>query len=155
MRPCGCHEANVRRFRRAARVRRADWHRRGAVGFTLLEMIVVLAIMGLATAMVAPSMVRGIDSWRRQGVVDALLDQIRALPGDARGSGRSIEISESSLASKAPPLQVPDGWQLRVPKTWRVNGKGVCQGGEVRLVNDQGARTIRIAGPFCDPTVLP
>ena len=50
-------------------------------GFTLLEMIVVLAILGLATALVAPSAIRGIDSWRRQSELDSLLDQIRALPG--------------------------------------------------------------------------
>ena len=57
-------------------------------GFTLLEMIVVLAILGLATALVAPSMLRGIDSWRRQAAMDVLIDAIRALPGDARARGR-------------------------------------------------------------------
>ena len=31
-------------------------------GFTLLEMSVVLAILGLATALVAPSAIRGIDA---------------------------------------------------------------------------------------------
>ncbi len=118
-------------------------------------MIVVLAILGLATAMVAPSMLRGIDSWRRQGVVDSLLDQIRALPGAARASGMPVEISEASLASGAPPLRVPAEWTLRVPVAWRVNGNGVCQGGGVRLANAQGTRTIRVTGPFCDPSVQP
>ena len=37
----------------------------------------------VVTAMVAPSAIRGIDSWRRQAAMDALLDQIRALPGNA------------------------------------------------------------------------
>lgn len=118
-------------------------------------MIVVLAILGLATAMVAPSMLRGIDSWRRQGVLDLLLDQIRALPGTARARGMPIEISEKSLASDSPPLSVPAEWTLRVPAAWHVNGNGVCQGGEVRLVNALGTRAIRVAGPFCDPTLLP
>ena len=53
-------------------------------GFTLLEMIVVLAILGMATALVAPAALRGIDSWRRQAAMDVLLDQIRGLPGRAR-----------------------------------------------------------------------
>ena len=45
--------------------RSSDVSARGdARGFTLLEMVVVLAILGLATAMVAPSMIRSIDSWR-------------------------------------------------------------------------------------------
>lgn len=124
-------------------------------GFTLLEMIVVLAIMGLATAMVAPSMVRGIDSWRRQAVMDSLLDQIRALPGDARSRGRSIEISEASLASEAAPLRVPAEWRLRTSRPWRVNGNGVCEGGTLQVGNDDGSRTVRVTGPFCDPAVQP
>lgn len=133
-----------------------DRHRAGsALGFTLLEMIVVLAIMGLATAMVAPSMVRGIDSWRRQSVIDSLLDQIRALPGTARARGRPVEISNTSLAGEGAPLQVPDDWTLRVPVAWQVNGNGVCNGGKVEIGNALGARTIRVAKPFCDPELEP
>ena len=75
-------------------------------GFTLLEMIVVLAILGLATALVGPSAVRGIDSWRRQAELDSLLDQIRAMPGNARASGRAIVISDASLKGKDAPLRV-------------------------------------------------
>lgn len=118
-------------------------------------MVVVLAILGMATAMVAPSMLRGIDSWRRQGVIDSLLDQIRALPGNARALGQAIEISEAALASKAPPLQVPADWTLHTAATWRVNGNGVCEGGTVEIGNDSGMRTVRVDGPFCDPSLQP
>lgn len=155
MRDCGSHAMSRPTPRKA-------WDRpcgRQSIGlgsgFTLLEMIVVLAIMGLATAMVAPSMVRGIDSWRRQSVVDSLLDQIRALPGTARGRGRPLEISNASLAGKTPPLQVPDDWTLSVPAEWRVNGNGVCNGGEVKIGNALGTRTIRVTKPFCDPVLQP
>jgi len=124
-------------------------------GFTLLEMIVVLGILGLATAMVVPSLLRGIDTWRRQAELDALLDQLRALPGNARGSGRSIVISKASLASQAPPLHVGADWVLQVPATWRVHANGVCDGGKVSIGNAYGTRTVDVASPFCDPTVQP
>ncbi len=97
-----------------------------AAGFTLLEMIVVLAILGLATAMVAPSALRSIDTWRRQAEQDSLLDQIRALPGNARATGRPVLISDESLAAVKPPLQVAADWTLRVPaamaraRQWRL-----------------------------------
>ena len=124
-------------------------------GFTLLEMIVVLAILGLATALVAPAALRGIDSWRRQSELDSLLDQIRALPGNARASGKPIALSDETLKAKEAPLRVASDWALSVPKPWKVNANGVCEGGEVVIGNDRGSRTIVVAMPFCDPTVQP
>ena len=124
-------------------------------GFTLLEMIVVLAILGLAAALVAPSMVRSIDTWRRSAAMDVLLDQVRALPGNARGSGKPITVSDAALASAAPPLRIDADWTLRVPKPWSVGANGVCQGGDVIVGNGYGERTISVAAPFCDPSVQP
>ena len=126
-----------------------------AAGFTLLEMIVVLAILGLATAMVAPSALRSIDTWRRQAEQDSLLDQIRALPGNARATGRPVVISDDSLAGAKPPLRIDADWTLRVPEPWRVNANGVCEGGEVEIGNAYGSRMIEVASPFCDPVVQP
>ena len=66
-------------------------------GFTLLEMIVVLAILGLATALVAPSAIRGIDAWRRQSELDSRLDQIRALPANEPAEPRGLVTSGPAL----------------------------------------------------------
>ena len=126
-----------------------------AAGFTLLEMIVVLAILGLATAMVAPSMLRGIDTWRRQAEQDALLDQIRALPGNARATGRPVVVSDETLVSPNPPLKIAADWTLRAPATWRVHSNGVCDEGSVEIGNAYGTRVIKVASPFCDPVVQP
>ena len=124
-------------------------------GFTLLEMIVVLAILGLAAAVVGPSMVKSIDTWRRKAAMDVLLDQLRALPGNARNSGKPITISDATLASAAAPLRIDADWTLRAPKPWSVGANGVCQGGEVIVGNVYGERTISVAPPFCDPSVQP
>jgi len=124
-------------------------------GFTLLEMIVVLAILGLATALVAPAALRGIDSWRRQSELDALFDQIRALPGNARASGKPILFNDDALKGKDAPLRIASGWTLGVPKPWKVNANGVCQGGQISIGNRYGSRTIVVAPPFCDPVLRP
>lgn len=124
-------------------------------GFTLLEMIVVLAILGLATALVAPAALRGIDSWQRRSELDALLDQIRALPGTARASGRPIVVSDAALASKAAPLRIAAEWTLSVAKPWKVSANGVCEGGEIAIGNRYGSRIVAVASPFCDPALRP
>ena len=124
-------------------------------GFTLLEMIVVLAILGLATALVAPSELRGIDSWKRQAELDALVDQVRALPGTARARGKAILVSAETLASDRPPLRIAPEWTLAVDQPWRVGANGVCEGGRVRVGNAYGSRTLDVAAPFCDPVVRP
>ena len=124
-------------------------------GFTLLEMIVVLAILGLAAALVGPSMVKSIDTWRRKAAMDVLLDQLRALPGNARNTGKPITISDATLASAAAPLRIDADWTLRAPEPWSVGANGVCQGGEVIVGNVYGERTISVAPPSCDPSVQP
>ena len=124
-------------------------------GFTLLEMIVVLAILGLATALVAPTALRGIDSWRRQAAMDVLLDQIRGLPGAARAGGEPIVVSEESLRSDAPPLRIGDDWTLRVDEPWRVAGNGVCDDGKVVVAGSYGERLVLVEAPFCDVSVQP
>ena len=50
-------------------------------GFTLLEMIVVLAILGLSAALVGPSMVKSIDTWRRKAAMDVLVRNVIAAMG--------------------------------------------------------------------------
>lgn len=124
-------------------------------GFTLLELIVVLAILGMATALVAPSMIRGIDSWKRQAQLDALFDQVRALPGNARASGRSILVDQGSLESEVPPLRVDGDWVLRVERPWKVNANGVCGDGEVSIGNDHGSKAVLVVSPFCQPELKP
>ena len=124
-------------------------------GFTLLEMIVVLAVLGLATALVGPSAIRGIDSWRRQAELDSLLDQIRALPGNARASGKPIVISDDALKAAPGPLRVASDWTLHVPAPWKINANGVCHGGEVVIGNMYSTRTIKVGSPFCDPSLQP
>ena len=85
----------------------------------------------------------------------ALLDPIRALPVNARATGKAIDINEESLKSDSAPLHIAADWKLVVPKPWKVNGNGVCEGGEVEVGNTYGSRLIRVAAPFCDPAVQP
>lgn len=127
----------------------------GRRGFTLLEMVVVLAILGLATAIAAPSVWHSIGSWQRKGEVESVLDQVRGLPAVARAQGRDLLISNKTLSAASAPLQVTAGWTLGTDAAWRVRHNGVCDGGSIVMESAGRATWIEVAPPFCDPKVKP
>lgn len=122
-------------------------------GFTLLEMVVVLAILGLAASIAAPAALRGVDAWQRRGVLDALLDQVRGLPAAARAQGREVVLDDALLASPDAPLRVAEDWSLTTDTPWRVRYNGVCDPGVLRLAHGGRVTRIEVAAPFCTPTV--
>lgn len=73
----------------------------------------------------------------------------------ARARGRAILVSTETLASDRPPLRIASEWTLAVDKPWRVGANGVCEGGQVRVGNAYGSRTLDVVAPFCDPVVRP
>ncbi len=123
----------------------------GARGFTLLELLVVLAILGLATALAGPALLRTVDSWRRQGDIDAVMEQVRALPMHARAEGRALFVDEGGVAAARVPLRAPEGWSLSVSEAWRVNANGACTPGELLLARPGREVPIRVLAPFCQP----
>ena len=120
-----------------------------ARGFTLLEALVVLAVMALATAMVAPSSVRAIDSWRRASDAEAVFGAIVAWPDVARREGKARHLA-SGLHDQVPGVPLPDGWHLDLESSLIVHPNGACSGTSGVLRDDQGGvRAFRLEAPFC------
>lgn len=132
-----------------------DASRAIGAGFTLLEMVVVLSILGLATAIAAPSVLHSIGAWQRRGEVESVLDQIRGLPAAAREKGSDVLISNETLATPSGPLHAEVGSALSTDKAWRVRHNGVCDGGLIALQREGRATRIAVSAPFCDPQLLP
>lgn len=119
-------------------------------GFTLLELLVVLAIMGLAAGLAAPGVLRSIESWQARAELDRLQDQVRGLPAAARATGRALRISGETLGTPAPPLRVEEGWTLRTDEAWTVEANGYCAGGVLHLTGSGRAWSLTVLPPFCD-----
>jgi len=123
----------------------------GGGGYTLLELLVVLAILGLVAALAVPPLLRTVEAWQRQAAIDEVMEQVRGLPMRARALGRTIVIDADSLASGEPPLRAPGGWTLEAPQSWRVNGNGACEAGELLLVASGREVPLIVHAPFCQP----
>lgn len=118
MRPtsASCPRADARRARR----RRGD-------GFTLLELLVVLALVALLTALVAPAAWRWVDSARERAGADVARAALEALPRQAFAAARRIELTPAG------PLPLPEGWRLDSAAPLVYETSGMTEGGRLRL----------------------
>jgi prepilin-type N-terminal cleavage/methylation domain-containing protein len=121
---------------------------KAGAGFTLLELVVVLALLGLATALVAPQGFRTIQTWRRATDVDATLGALSALGADARTAGRRLAFDAGPL----PPGAIkgaPEGWTVVLDEPLVIQANGACGSTSGELREGSYARRFALEGPFC------
>ena len=132
-------------------------------GFTLLELLVVLAILGLATAIALPNLQRLYASAIQASERDYVLDQVAALGREAMLHGRAYVVfgnapppdpAETTRYADYEPyvVDVPDGWRLALDRPLVVLANGVCLGGALTLSHAEAeAATVRVelAPPYC------
>lgn len=123
-------------------------------GFTLVELLVVLAVMGLALSMVAPSLERTVASVDRAARRDGLVADLAGLSYRAYALGQPFELSNESLsqvlADGNPVLGVPWGWRVEVERPIRFSFNGWCSGGAVKLVSlDGNVEQVQLVAPDC------
>ena len=138
-------------MKRSATSQRAD------KGFTLIELVVALAIIGLGLSFVLPRMMAWVDrlafSTRQQQFEDALAE----LGNRARRSGRSVVLRSTDLGAhtnEPSPIELPSSWSLTVEPPIAFRYDGVCTGGKVRLTFPAGERSYRLQPPYCRPEAM-
>ena len=111
---------------------RSSLDRRAVRGFTLVELVVVLALVALATGLAAPALVRGLDAARERGVRADVRVLLEGLPVRAYQAGSALEVDATALQRLAPEL--PQDWRLELDAPLRYAPSGVASGGAVRLL---------------------
>ena len=99
-------------------------------GFTLLEMLFVLVIVGLLVGLTAPRFGAGIDRYEALSRRQALEDQIRQLPRRARLAATALELPRDlqveNLGDGSPALTIPDGWSIDFTPPLIISQLGAC-----------------------------
>lgn len=131
-------------------------------GFTLLELLIVLALLGLATAIAMPNLERLYAAATRATERDYVLDQVAALGREAVLNGRAYVVF-----GNVPPadpaeavryaqyetrvVEVPEGWRLAFDQPLVVLANGVCLGGTLTLSHEDEDAAVRLelAPPYC------
>jgi prepilin-type N-terminal cleavage/methylation domain-containing protein len=118
-------------------------------GFTLIEVLVALAILALMAAVVIPGLARRLDV----AFVDSDLQQARAsaelLPARVATLGIDLLLDAGTLGKPLPdgqpPLDIPAGWSATVEKPVALSHTGTCDAGSLLLREPVSARRWRIA----------
>lgn len=116
---------------------------RNSDGFTLLELMVVLGLISLVTAVAVPGLTRLYDSVNRAIELDAIVVEINRLGSEAFETGQAFRLVNNGI-------DLPDGWQLVTDAPVRYSSRGFCSGGTLTLVKDGELQLRqRLTAPYC------
>jgi prepilin-type N-terminal cleavage/methylation domain-containing protein len=116
----------------------------GPRGFTLLEVLVVLLIVGLLVSLVAPSAVNLMGSATREAQRREIASAIERLPVEAWLAGKPLSFEGKTLL---PGLNA--AWRVTLAKPLRVLPSGVCTDSDATINTDDQTVVVHIAAPFC------
>jgi len=103
---------------------------KGRAGYTLLEVVVVVAILATALSLATPSFIRMIEQQRVQSVIHSVNIGLTDLRLSSQTEARAIRAAEAEAYLAR---DLPLGWYVSVGETVEFSAAGACQGGGLRL----------------------
>lgn len=125
-------------------------------GFTLLEILVVLSLLGLIAGVALPRLSSLYDSSIRSFQRDEIRRQLEQLPIRAMEQSSEIILTSQTDPSEqgdlpALPIELPNGWSIKTSQPIHFLANGVCLGGEVSLSFAGRREQWRLSPPLCQP----
>lgn len=134
----------------------ANKRRRPFAGFTLLEILLVLAIMALLAGIVLPQLQTMASRVEIANQRTDIRSSIEGLGYRAYAGGKQIVLAGSyganakDAANAAPPFKLPDGWRVQITDPVRYSVNGVCSGGKLVVVApDRTREAFALKPPRC------
>lgn len=122
---------------------------RAAAGYTLLEMTVVLAIIGLVMSVAGPPLFKTVERYRERVALDELRMQMQHLPVLVAREGRAAVLDDEHPWPGGKAWPDAGGWQVHYLQPLVVRANGYCEGARVEFVHGQRRIPAEIAAPFC------
>jgi general secretion pathway protein G len=114
-------------------------------GFTLLELLVVITLIGLIAGVVAPRFVALGDRLAQKNQLQEARQKVNGLPLLAMRNGSAMRIDASGA-----PLELPDGWRISARSPVIYQSNGVCLGGDIEVwQNDTRQAVVDLQPPLC------
>lgn len=148
------------RTHRGSHARGAGFARRAKpAGFTLLELVVVLAIMALVVGVAAVRIFTLIESWRVRTQLEGIEQQFAHLPVLARSTATRIVLPPSadensvgaggaSISGKSA-IALPKDWLITFDAPLVVRASGFCEGARITLQRGSRRYERNVLPPFC------
>jgi len=111
-------------------------------GFTLLELLVVLVLIGVASSFVGPQLWQTYVKNQERSVVQSFANSFQKLRIASRREGRSIRLpslADSGYSEKEFPM-LPRGWRIVKAPVLVFLPTGVTNGGKLMIQSDSGHR---------------
>ena len=128
---------------------------RPATGFTLLEILIVLALVAMVAALAAPRLQQTYDAVARSGERAEVARQLARLPVIARMQGQAIHATGGGPDGLEPYLDLPGGWAVRPEGDLLVEATGVCHPARVQVEVDGTTETWSLSAPLCEVSDAP
>lgn len=128
----------------------------GRAGFSLIEILVVLAIFALATAIVMPGTSRMLDQATSHAVFFEFQRQISDLRREANRTGVAIRVVDPavdiapSAQSEVRQIALREPWRYTLAPALEIEGGGACSAASANLIRgDTVIMTLRSDGSSC------
>lgn len=125
-----------------------------AHGFSLLELLIVLVLLGLMAALAGPSLHRTYERLVASSERDEVLRQLSQLPLRVRARGKAVVLPDRSDALGAW-LDLPTGWRVHTISPLRIELSGYCHGGRLRLSGPGQVLEVGLRAPYCETENAP